>query len=198
LNRSVIEILIESLNKSIYIDGVPYTETIELELKLLNKELERYSPELAERPQIVAANKMDIAQDEELVNSFKNYIKERGYELFMISAAAGTGVKELVKATASRLSGLPPITVFEADYVPKQQMQGTPEDLIIEKFDDVWTIEGDWIERLMGNVNFSDYESRMYFDRVLRNAGVFKRLEEMGIQDGDTISIYDVEFEYTE
>jgi len=168
------------------------------DFETINKELRSYSPELAERPQIVAANKIDIAQEKELVKSFKDYIKEQNHELFMISAATNTGIKELVKATADKLSELPPIMVFESDYVPKPKMTGTPEELVIEKFDDVWTIEGIWIERLMQNVNFSDYESRMYFDRVLRNAGVYKRLEDMGIADGDTISIYNMEFEYTE
>jgi len=168
------------------------------DFKTINEELGRYNPELAERPQIVAANKIDIAQDEEMTERFKSYIKEQGYELFMISAAANTGVKELVSATAAKLNELPPITVFETDYIPKPRMLGTPEELIIEKFDDVWSIEGLWIERLMQNVNFSDHESRMYFDRVLRNAGVYKRLEEMGIKDDDTLSIYNMEFEYTE
>ena len=168
------------------------------DFEIINEELRRYSPELAERPQIVVANKHDIAQDEELVEAFKKYIKDHGYEMFMISAVTNTGIKELISATAAKLSALPPITVFEADYVPKPRMQGTPEDLVIENFDDVWTIEGDWIERLMQNVNFTDYESRMYFDRVLRNAGIYKRLEDMGIKDGDTISVYNMEFEYTE
>jgi len=96
------------------------------------------------------------------------------------------------------LGKLPPITVFEPDYTPKPRILGTPEELVIENYDDVWTIEGPWIERIMQNVNFSDHESRMYFDRMLRNADIYKRLETMGIKDGDTISIYDLEFEYTE
>jgi len=164
----------------------------------INKELRNYSPELAERPQIVVANKFDIAQDKEIIESFKKYVMENGYELFMISAAANSGVKELIQSTAAKLSGLPPITIFETEYTPKPKMQGTPDDLVYENFDDVWTIEGAWIERLMQNVNFGDHESRMYFDRVLRNAGVYKHLEELGIQDGDTISIYNMEFEYNE
>jgi len=168
------------------------------DFETINKELKSYSPELAERPQIVVANKCDIAQDEEMTANFKDYIKSKGYPLYLISAATNTGIKELVSATAAKLSGLPPITVFEADYVPKPRIKGTPEELVIKNFDDVWTIEGDWIERLMGNVNFADYESRMYFDRVLRNADVYKRLEDMGIEDGDTISIYNMEFEYNE
>jgi len=164
----------------------------------INKELQSYSPELANRPQIVVANKSDIAQDEELIKRFKKCIKKSGNDLYMISAAANTGVKELINATAARLSSLPPITIFKSDYIPKPKMQGTPEDLVYENFDDVWTIEGAWIERLMANVNFNDYESKMYFNRVLKNAGVYKKLEDLGIQDGDTISIYNMEFDYTE
>ena len=75
-------------------------------------------------------------------------------------------------------------------------MRGNPEDLIIEVYGDVWTIEGPWMERLVQNVNFSDHESRMFFERVLRNAGVYERLEHMGIKEGDTVSIYNLEFEY--
>jgi len=167
------------------------------DFETINEELRKYDPELARRPQIVAANKCDIAQEQELIERFAEFIKERGYELFMISAAANTGVKELISAAETKLGKLPPILPFEADYIPKQRMQGSPEELVIENFDDVWTIDGVWIERLMQNVNFSDYESRMYFDRVLRNAGVFKRLENLGVKDGDTISIYNMEFDYT-
>ena len=117
-------------------------------------------------------------------------------EVLPISAATNTGVRELVNATAEQLGKLPPVTVFEPDYVRKPSLQGSPEELVIEVYDDVWTIEGQWIERLMQNVNFSDHESLMYFERVLRNAGVYKRLEQMGIKDGDTVSIYNLEFEY--
>jgi GTP-binding protein len=168
------------------------------DFETINEELRRYSPELSARPQLIAANKNDIAQDNEIIGRFKDYIEKRGDRLFMISAAANTGVQELVNAVAAELSKLPPVTVFESDYIPKPRMQGTPEELVIENHDDVWTIEGAWIERLLQNVNFSDYESRMFFERVLRNAGVYKRLEEMGIKDGDSVSIYNLEFDYVE
>jgi GTP-binding protein len=166
------------------------------DFEAINEELNRYNPALYARPQIVAANKSDIIQDDEMTERFREYVEQRGYKLFMISAAANTGVRELVNAVAAELAKLPPTTVFEPEYVPKQRMQGSPEDLVIEVYDDVWTIEGVWMERLMQNVNFSDHESRMFFDRVLRNSGVFKRLEAMGIQEGDTVSIYNLEFEY--
>ena len=162
----------------------------------INEELRRYDPQLAERPQLVAANKCDIAQDEGEIERFKSYIAERGYNLFMMSAASNTGVREIVNAASAQLSKLPPVTVYEPDYVPKPRMQGSPEELNIEVFDDVWSIEGKWMEWIVQNVNFSDNESMMYFERVLRNAGIYKRLEDMGIKDGDTVSIYNLEFEY--
>jgi len=166
------------------------------DFEMINEELRRYDPQLALRPQLVAANKSDIAQDSEMTERFINYISERGHSLFITSAASNSGVRELVNAAAEELSKLPPVAVFESEYVHKPQMQGSPEELVIEVFDDVWSIEGRWIEWVMQNVNFSDHESMMYFERVLRNAGVYKRLEEMGIKDGDTVSIYNLEFEY--
>ncbi|MCL2227354.1 MAG: GTPase ObgE [Oscillospiraceae bacterium] len=166
------------------------------DFETISKELRSYSPELAGRPQLVAANKCDIAQDDEITERFKSYVEERGYRLFMISAASNMGVRDLVNAASDELSRLPPPTVFEADYVPKPRMQGSPEELVIEVFDDVWTIEGRWIEWILQNVNWGEHESRMYFERVLRNAGIYQRLESMGIRDGDTVSIYNIEFEY--
>ena len=166
------------------------------DFETINDELRQYNPKLAERPQIVAANKCDIAQDEENITRFKKYAEEHGYDLHMISAATRAGIKELINAVAEKLSKLPPTIVYEPEYVPKLKVTGNPEDLVIECHGDVWTIEGAWLERLVQNVNFSDYESKMFFDRMLRNAGIFTRLEDMGIHDGDTVSIYNLEFEY--
>jgi len=168
------------------------------DFETINEELRMYDPELAKRRQIVAANKSDIAQDEELAARFISYVGERGYRLFMISAATHSGIKELVSAAAEEIQKLPAIAVYTPDYIPKRRLQGSPEDLVIEVYDDVWTIEGEWMERLIQNVNFSDYESRMYLERVLRNSGVYRRLEGMGIKSGDTVSIYNLEFEYVE
>jgi GTP-binding protein len=166
------------------------------DFKAIREELERYSPELAARPQIVAANKCDIVYDQEMLEQFRVFIQSLGLPLFEISAAAHIGVKELIQAVAAELAHLPPVTVYEPEYVEKEPELGTPDDLSIEVYDDLWVIEGDWMERLVGNVNFSDYESRMFFDRTLRKSGLFNRLEEMGIKEGDTVSIYNLEFEY--
>ena len=166
------------------------------DFEAINEELRQYSPELAKRPQLVAANKFDIVSDHESSERFESYVKQRGFKLFTISAAANTGVRALANAVMEELNRLPPVAVYKPDYVPKQRLQGRPEDLVIEVHWDVWTIDGPWLERLVQNVNFSDFESRMFFERVLRNAGVYQRLEDMGIKEGDTVSIYNLEFEY--
>ena len=115
---------------------------------------------------------------------------------FELSAAAHIGVRELMKAAAGELAHLPPVRVFEPEYVERPPEVDTSEPLSIRHEDDVWLIEGPWLQKIMANVNFSNYESRNWFDRMLRQAGLFDRLEEMGIQDGDLVSLYNLDFEY--
>ena len=162
----------------------------------INEELKRYSPDLAKRPQIVAANKTDILGDPALLEALRAHVEALGYPLVEISAAAHKGTRELVQLAAERLSVLPPIAVYEPDYVPRAPKADASAPLDIQHEDGVWMVEGPWLQRLMANVNFADYESRMWFDKALRDAGVFRRLEEMGIQDGDTVSMDGFEFEY--
>jgi GTP-binding protein len=167
------------------------------DFEAINTELREYNPELASRPQLVVANKCDLlGEDTGSLETFKTYVQGKGYEFFQISAAAHQGLKELTMAAAGHLAELPPVTVFEADYVAPEVKLGTAEDLTIEKYDDVWSIQGDWLDRLVARVNFSDYESRMYLDRKLREAGVYDRMEAMGLSDGDIISIAELHFEY--
>ena len=161
------------------------------------EELKQYSPELAERPQIVAANKVDIMEDPENLERLRAHVEGKGYSLLEISAAAHQGTRQLVGKVAEMLSTLPPVTVYEPEYVPRPEVVDTSAPLDIRRSDDgTWLVEGPWLQRLMGNINFSDYESQMYFDRTLRESGLFQQLEERGIQDGDTVSMYDFEFEY--
>ena len=167
------------------------------DFEAINAELKEYSPELAERPQLVAANKCDLlGDDREPLLRLKERAESLGCQFFEISAAAHQGLHELIMAAAGKLAALPPVTVFEADYVAPEVKLGTADDLVIEKFDDVWSIRGDWLDRLVARVNFADYESRMYLDRKLREAGVYDRMEAMGLQDGDTVSIAELHFEY--
>ncbi|MCI8330169.1 MAG: GTPase ObgE [Oscillibacter sp.] len=162
----------------------------------INEELKHYSPSLAQRPQIVAANKTDILDGPGKLETLRVRAEEMGYPLMEISAAAHKGTQELVKRIAQRLSALPPVTVYEPEYVPRPPAVDSSAPLDIQHEDGVWFVEGPWLQRLMANVNFADYESRMWFDRTLREAGVFERLESMGIQDGDTVSMDGFEFEY--
>ena len=166
------------------------------DFEAINEELASYSPELAERPQIVVANKCDMIYDEEQLEEFREYITGQGLELFEISAATHQGVRELINAAAERLTKLPPIAVYEPDYVEKLPELATIDDLSITHEGNVWSIEGEWMEHLVRNINFSDYESRMYFDRSLRESGLYDKLEKLGIQEGDTVSIYNLDFEY--
>ena len=163
----------------------------------ITAELEQYSEDLANRPQIVCANKVDIMEDPENLERLRAHVEAKGYTLFEISAAAHQGTRQVVSKVAEMLSTLPPVTVYAPEYVPRPAAIDTSAPLDIQRADDgTWLIEGPWLERLMGNVNFSDYESRMWFDKQLRDAGLFQQLEEMGIEDGDIVSLYDFEFEY--
>ena len=164
----------------------------------INAELSQYSPDLATRPQIVAANKADILPpDSDNLERFRAHVEAKGYTLVKISAAAHQGTAELVKKAAEMLSVLPPVTVYEPEYVPKAPVIDASAPLDIHREDDgTWIVESTWLRQVMGNVNFADYESRMWFDKVLRDNGFFQKLEEAGIQDGDTVSLYDFEFEY--
>ena len=163
----------------------------------INEELAQYSPELASRPMIVAANKCDlIPEGSDNLERLREYVERRGYPFYEISAATTQGTKQLVRAIAEKLKELPPVIVYEPEYVKPLAEAGEADDLIIEHMDDLWIISGKWLQQLIMDINFADYESRMYFDRQLRKSGLFERLEEMGIEDGDTVSIYDFEFDY--
>ena len=162
----------------------------------INAELAAYSPELAARKMIVAANKVDIMEDPALLERLRAHVEGLGLELFEISAAAHRGTRELVKRCAQALQSLPPVTVYEPTYVERPPEVDTSGEVNIQQFDDTWVVDAPWLQRLMANVNFGDYESRNWFDKVLRQSGLFDKLEAMGIKDGDIVSLYDLEFEY--
>ena len=167
------------------------------DFEAINTELAAYSEFLATRPQIVAANKCDLlGGDRTNIERLKAHVEAKGYQFFELSAAAHMGTQQLVQAAAAQLAELPPTIVFEADYVPPEPEIGTSDEVEIRHFDNLWVVEGPWLQRLISTINFGDYESRMYFDRVLRQSGIFDRLETMGVQEGDTVSIYDLDFEY--
>ena len=160
-------------------------------------ELEQWSPELASRKMIVAANKVDIMEDPELLDKLRAHVEARGCDLYEMSAATHTGTRELMWAAARELEQLPPVIVFEPTYVERMPEVDTSEALeIVQDEDGTWLVDGPWLRQLMANVNFGDYESRNWFDKRLREAGVFQQMEDMGVQDGDPVCLYNLEFEY--
>ena len=160
-------------------------------------ELARWSPELASRPMLVAANKVDIMEDPALLDKLRAHVEAKGCPLYEISAATHRGTRELMYAAADRLALLPPITVYEPTYVERPPQVDTSAPLDITRDEDgTWLVDGPWLRQLMANVNFSDYESRNWFDKRLREAGVFQQMEDQGVQDGDLVCLYNLEFEY--
>ena len=161
------------------------------------EELHNYSIDLGDRPMIVAANKTDIMDpDSDNLERLRKAVEEKGYELYEISAGTTQGTRQLMRVIAEKLRTLPPITVYEPEYVEVVEAPADPSAFEIEHYGNTWLVTGRWLERMVQNINFDDYEARNHFDMQLRKAGLFARLEEMGIQDGDTVDIYDLEFEY--
>ena len=161
------------------------------------EELKHYSVDLSNRPMIVAANKCDLMMPEsDNLERLRKRAEEAGCEFYEISAATTQGTRNLMRVVAEKLRTLPPVTIYEPEYVAPVVEAGDPDHLEIEHYGSTWVITGTWLERLIANINFDDYESRNYFDMLLRKSGLFQRLEEMGIQDGDVVDIYNFEFEY--
>ena len=167
------------------------------DIEKINYELARYSEELASRPQIILANKTD-ALDRELVDipAFEEYVRENGWTLLYISAATGEGIPEMVELVAEHLAELPPMRVYEKEYAPEDAYVGGGKETVIRRENNTFYVEGEWLVNLMGQINFEDYESLNFFQRVLQRSGVFEALEEKGCRDGHTVSIYDFEFDY--
>ena len=162
--------------------------------KQINYELEKFNPELAKRPQIVALNKAD-ASIEEMIDEFNEFAEENGFKTYLISAATGEGVQELINAVAAELAKLPPIVRYEAE-APVREEITSKQEFKIHIEDGIYVVEAPWLMHALGFVDLDDYESLQYFQRVLRLSGIIDELERMGINEGDTVSILDIEFDY--
>ncbi len=162
----------------------------------INAELKNFNPELAERPQIVAANKIDLASPEQL-ERLKDYITGKGYAFYTMCAPISEGTKELVNAIASMLRILPPIKRFDSEEIPVELFEKKKENgFTVTENDGVYFVEADWLLKILQKTDLDDYESLQYFQRVLVSSGIIDALAEKGIKEGDTVSIYDLEFDY--
>ena len=167
------------------------------DFKRINEELVKFNPELAEQPQIVAGNKIDMA-DPEQIEDFKSWIEAQGYEYYSICAPISEGTQELMNAVWQKLQTLPPIKEYETEEIPLESLMKNDEGFkITEPEKGYFVVEASWFPRVLRGIDIEDYESLQYMQRVLQKSGVFDALVERGIEEGDTVSIYDIEFEYT-
>ncbi len=165
---------------------------------VINAELAKFNEELAERPQIVAANKSDMATEEQ-IEKFRKYIEDKNIPFFCISAATTQGTSELIKKVSEILDTLPPIKEFEAEPIPQEEldeMLGVDKKFEVTVEDGIYFVDAPWIQPIMRTVDPDDYSSLQYFQRVLINSGIIAKLEEMGIQEGDTVSLEGFEFDF--
>ncbi|MBQ1988662.1 MAG: GTPase ObgE [Clostridia bacterium] len=162
----------------------------------INHELKVFSEELSERPQIVVGNKCDLIEEDE-VERIKAHFEGLGYKFFPIMAAIAEGTDELVNYVASELQKLPPIRIYEAEPKPVEEIKQNNREFTIRVENDIYYVENcDWIMDIMNRVDPDDYESLQYFERVLRQSGIIKALEDAGINEGDTVNVLDVEFDF--
>lgn len=162
----------------------------------LNAELIKFNPDLAQRPMIVVGNKIDMAEPEQ-IDTFKKYVQDRGYEYYSICAPILEGTKELMNVCWQKLQELPPIKEYQPEEVPMEAlMQDATGFTITQQDDGYFLVEASWFPKVLKGIDVEDYESLQYMQRVLEKSGIFDALREKGIQEGDIVSLYDIEFEY--
>lgn len=171
-------------------DPIDDIETIERELKLFN-------PELANRPRFLAANKIDMMSDD-TKQRLEAYAQTRGIPIFFLCAGIGEGVWELAEALAGALKTLPPLKIYEPELDAAVHFEAIPSDeiTVTKQKGGVFEVTSERLINVVDSTNFTDHESFAYFQKVLRNCGVFDLLEENGINEGDLVRIYGAEFEY--
>ena len=165
---------------------------------VINRELEKFNPDLAQRPMLVAGNKCDLATEEQIAD-FQAFVEGQGYTFFPLMAPIREGVDPLLNKVLEELSKLPPIRRYEAEapvLQPIEELQRGQVD--IQEQDGVYFVKAPWLLKTLNTINFDDNESLQYFQRVLIETGVIDALREAGCQEGDTVDLYDLEFDFVE
>lgn len=168
----------------------------------INRELEAYNKEVASRPQVIAANKIDAvyAEDEDPVQRIRDEFEPKGVKVFAISAVSGKGLSELLYYVREMLDELPDETlVFEQEYFPEEFQIQENLPYTVEKSQDeenTYVVEGPKIEKMLGYTNLESEKGFAFFQKFLKDTGILKQLEELGIQEGDTVRMYGLQFDY--
>lgn len=165
----------------------------------INQELEAYNAEIAARPQVIAANKTDLiyGEDEDPVERIKAEFEPQGIRVFPISGATGEGISELLYYVSGELEKLPdkPL-VFEQEYFPEEELIYVDLPYTVEKEDDMYVVEGPKIEKMLGYTNLDSEKGFAFFQKFLKDTGILDELEAAGIQEGDTVKMYGLQFDY--
>ena len=164
----------------------------------INVELSLYNERLSHRPQVVVANKIDILEDESVYEEFKEELEGRGYKEFKMSAATRQGIDDVINYVSQLLKEVEDVELVteEEMYRPELDESNEDEGLTVEIEDGIYVVKGKSLRRIMYSVNFEDMESIQYFQKAMESEGVFDKLRDMGIEDGDTVKIYEIEFEF--
>ncbi len=170
----------------------------EEDFEIINRELESFNPELSQRPMLVAGNKCDMANAEQ-IEEFRKFIEGKGLEFFPIMAPIHEGVEELMDRTLEMLSKLPPVKRFEPDPVPQTPVEELGRGAVeITCEEGVYFVKAPWLLKILSGINFDDTDSAQYFQRVLIHTGVIDALRQAGVCEGDTVNLYDLEFDFVE
>lgn len=170
------------------------------DIHTINKELENYSESLAHRPQVIAANKIDAlyeGENDDAITLLKEEFEPKGIRVFPISAVSGKGLKELLYYVREMLDNIKEEpTVFERQFFPEKTAVTEPYTVQIDEKDGAYVVEGPRIERMLGYTNLDSEKGFDFFQKFLRDNGILDELEALGIQEGDTVRMYGLEFDY--
>jgi len=167
------------------------------EIEKINSELDSYNPALLERPQIIVCNKMDIPEAQENYEKIKAIYEPKGMQVFPVSAASNHGLDDVMKAIADILKNYPEDIVFAEEYDPFTEVKVDMEPFTITKMSETYyLVEGVGVEKMVGYTTLETEKGFAFFQKYLRDRGIITALEEKGIQEGDTVRIYDLEFEF--
>ena len=179
------------------VSGIEGRNPVEV-FNIINEELKQYSEKLASRKQIIVANKADVMQDESLYNELEKMAKEKGIEIYKISAATGEGLERLLNHISEVLKTLPKEDIVEITGGTKLYTLSEKEEFTITREDDMWLVTGPGVERIMRKVNLEDNESLHYFHKCLDELGVNKALKKAGVKDGDNVKVVDYLLEWVD
>lgn len=170
-----------------------------MDIKSINQELEKYDANILKKPMIIAANKLDVCPDreEEILNDLRKAFPDTNIKIFGISAVSGKGVKELLYALSDELKNFTDEpTVYETEF-DAEMLNPETQDITIEvDKDGTYVVEGEKIAKMLGYTNLESEKGFLFFQNFLKTQGILEKLENMGIEEGDMVSIYGLTFEY--